>query len=150
MNHVQLEPDLVLPIQFRRASIASAEKRLLLAVLEEAVATYQRHLAEGDRKGLTTFADAEAWFASEDGSRLYSFVGICDALGLDPTYVRSGLTLWADRQRRRSPETPSPPYRLPFPRVNGKRNRTQVPRRRSRHGPATDADGPRGHVHLRA
>jgi hypothetical protein len=126
IRRVQLEPDLVLPTQFLQASIATPEKRLLLAVLEEAVGTYQRHVTDTDRDGRAVFADVQAWFASEDGAWLYSFVAICDVIGLDPTYVRTGLGQWTDVHHEPSPATEARPYRFPFRRMNGTRHRTNV------------------------
>jgi hypothetical protein len=73
ISDVQMEPDLILPAQFLRASTASPEKRLLLAVLEEAVGTYQRHVVESESRSPEVFADVEAWFASEDTDWLCSF-----------------------------------------------------------------------------
>ena len=97
------------------------EKRLLLAVLEEAVGTYQRYASAPrlDGRDRAVLADVEAWFASADSHELYSFVAICDALGLEATYVRSGLGLWVDSDRAPRHEG----YRFPFRRVNGVRHR---------------------------
>jgi hypothetical protein len=110
---MRVEPDVVLPVQFLPGSTESPEKRLLLAVLEEAVGTYQRYIMATDRRSRAVLADVEAWFASEDAVWLYSFVGVCDAIGLDPTYVRSGLARWAAHigEHSRCP-TPLP---LPVP-----------------------------------
>ena len=121
---VEVEPDFILPTQFLRGSVATPEKRLLLAVLEEAVGTYQRHVTPTDERSLALLADVEAWFASEDSGWLYSFVAICDVLGLDATYVRSGLGLWTHTRRSRSSEATESPYRSPFRRVSGMRHRT--------------------------
>jgi hypothetical protein len=119
-----LESDIILPSQFLRRTIASPERRLLLAVLEEAVATLQRYAGATDRHSRATFADVEAWFASEETAPLYSFVGICDALGIDAAYVRSGLGRWLGAHRTPSPGTTQPIYYFPFRRVNGARHRT--------------------------
>jgi len=121
-----MEPDLILPVQFLQQSVATPEKRLLLAVLEEAVGTYQRYVSAPrlDRRNTGVLADVEAWFASEDSHGLYSFVAICDALGLDATYVRSGLGLWAHTHRTPELETEQLSYRFPFRRVSGVRHRT--------------------------
>jgi hypothetical protein len=115
-----MESDLILPVQFLQRSIATPEKRLLLAVLEEAVGTYQRYASalRLDGRNRAVLADVEVWFASADSHGLYSFVAICDALGLDATYVRSGLRLWADSHRAPNLEG----YRFPFRRVNGVRH----------------------------
>lgn len=119
-----IEPDIILPSQFLPRTVGTPEKRLLLAVLEEAVGTYQRYVMATDRRGRAILADVEAWFASEDTLWLYSFVGICDALGLDATYVRAGLAPWANRHRARALVAPRSLYRFPFRRVNGTRLRT--------------------------
>jgi hypothetical protein len=123
---MQMEPDLILPAQFLRATVSTPEKRLLLAVLEEAVGTYQRYVVEADRHSVAVFADVEAWFASDDSVWLYSFVAICDVVGLDPTYVRAGLGLWTDMQRTQPAETAPLSYRFPFRRMNGTRHRTNA------------------------
>ena len=119
-----IEPDIILPSQFLPRTVGTPEKRLLLAVLEEAVGTYQRYLMATDHRGRAILADVEAWFASEDTMWLYSFVAICDVLGFDANYVRSGLAPWADTRRAQSLVTPHPLYRFPFRRVNGMRQRT--------------------------
>jgi hypothetical protein len=69
-------------------------QRLLLAVLGEAIGTFRRCRTARDRRGRATFEEAEAWFASEETEWMFSFVSVCDALGIDPTYVRSGLRRW--------------------------------------------------------
>ena len=101
------------------------EKRLLLAVLEEAVGTYQRYALalRLDRRNRAVLAGVEAWFASTDSHELYSFVAICDVLGLEATYVRSGLARWTDSQRAPTLETEGLFHRFPFRRVNGVRHR---------------------------
>jgi hypothetical protein len=118
------EPDIILPSQFLPRTIATPEKRLLLAVLEEAIGTFQRYATATDRNSRALFADVEAWFASEDTAWLYSFIGICDAVGIDATYVRSGLGRWLGTHRTPSLATAQPLYRFPFRRVNGTRCRT--------------------------
>jgi hypothetical protein len=71
-------------------------RRLLLAVLQEAIGTFQRHAAARDRQGRAAFTEVDAWFASEETEWVFSFVSICDALGIDGTYVRAGLQRWMD------------------------------------------------------
>ena len=61
---VTLEPDAILPAQLmggRRFDAASMpEKRLLLAVLEDAVITFQRYTTSTQRRGQRLFREAEA------------------------------------------------------------------------------------------
>jgi hypothetical protein len=77
------------------------EKRLLLAVLEEAVVTFQRYAMEHGRRGRRLFREAEEWMGSEELCWPCSFRNICDALGLDPGYLRQGLRRWRDEQEAR-------------------------------------------------
>lgn len=114
-----IEPDILLPLQHAGRSMATPEKRLLLAVLEEAVATHQRHVLATDRRGRALFADVHAWFVSDDATWLCGFVAICDALGLEASYVRAGLGLGAE-----APSMRRSLYRFPFRRVAGTRHRT--------------------------
>jgi hypothetical protein len=116
---VQLEPDFVLPDQFLPRGLATPERRLLLAVLEEAVGTYQRCVA-ADLHLRAIFADVDEWFASDESDYLFSFIGICDALGIEPAYVRTGLSRWAARHRTAAHHAKAR-YRFPFSRVNGTR-----------------------------
>jgi len=74
------------------------ERRLLLAVLEEAIRTYQRYALANDHRSVTLFSHVEEWFASEDSEWMFSFVAICDALGLETTFLRAGLRRLRDDQ----------------------------------------------------
>jgi hypothetical protein len=71
------------------------EKRLMLALLTDALAVIRGARAERQR----AVAEARAWFAATDPGWPFSFVRVCDALGLDPERVRR-LVLALDRQRR--------------------------------------------------
>jgi hypothetical protein len=75
------------------------EQRLLLAVLEEAIRTYQRHAFADDPRSMALLSHVEEWFASEDSEWMFSFVSICDALGLETTYLRAGLRRLREDQR---------------------------------------------------
>jgi len=98
-----------------------AEKRLMLAVLEDAVGTFQKYVNARERTGQRLFAEVEDWFAADEVEWPYSFLNISQALGLDPEYLRSGLGRWKDLQRR-TPSTASNVVRFPFRRVNGSRH----------------------------
>ncbi len=136
---MELAPELVLPAQyqtgFRNDSSLCPEKRLMLAVLEEAVGDYQRYLVATGNEARRLFQDAEDWLASEDVEWPYSFVNICNALGLDVGYVRAGLTRWRDAQRARFARG-EPVVRIQLRRVAGIRSkatgRAPVGRTRSR------------------
>jgi hypothetical protein len=120
-----LEPETILPSQFfERVKIDATlqpEKRLMLAVLEDAVGTFQKHVTASGRRGRRLFAEAEEWFASEDADWPFAFVNVCHALGLEPRYLRSGLGRWRDRERALAGDG-SKVIRFPFRRVNGRRH----------------------------
>jgi hypothetical protein len=122
---VDLEPEAVLPTQFfPRIQIDASlqpEKRLMLAVLEDAVGTFQKYVWSRERTGQKLFEDAEDWFGADDHEWPYSFVNICNALELEPEYLRLGLGRWRDRQRADQLAGKNV-VRFPFRRVNGSRH----------------------------
>ena len=122
---VDLEPETVLPSQFFSGAGIDAslqpEKRLMLAVLEDAVGTFQKCAFARDRRGQALFAETEEWFTSEDREWPFSFENICQALGLEPSFVRTGMRRWRERQRVQAEGAPNV-IRFPFRRVNGSRH----------------------------
>jgi len=122
---VSMEPETVLPNQFfDRATIDASlqpEKRLMLAVLEDAVGAYQKYCTAPGRRAKRLFTEAEEWFLSDDRSWPYSFANICEALGMEPGYLRSGLARWRDNQLNPMVDSEKV-VRFPFRRVNGRRH----------------------------
>lgn len=96
------EPDTLLPSQFfatmAKRTPQQAEYRLVVAVLQDAVECFQKHLVARDHKARQLFDDAALWLASDDRTWPYSFLNICDLLGLNPHYVRNGLRQWTERR----------------------------------------------------
>jgi len=122
---VGLEPETILPSQyFDRFQIDASlqpEKRLMLAVLEDAVGTFQKYAVATGRRARRLFAEADDWFASDDTTWPYGFLNICQALSLEPAYVRRGLRRWRDGQVVDA-QHPGNVIRFPFRRVNGRRH----------------------------
>ena len=94
------------------------EVRLMLAVMEDAVATYQRYAPEEGTRQTRLFEEARSWIYSGDKSWPYSFENICDTLLFEADSVRKGLENWRARKEREGDSR----YRFPFRRVNGKRH----------------------------
>jgi hypothetical protein len=67
------------------------EKKLMIAVMEDAIACYLDHVGAKSISGKNLFEDSEKWFFDENDDRLFSFVNICLTIGLDPDYLRRGL-----------------------------------------------------------
>jgi hypothetical protein len=96
------EPDVLGPAQFfdnfrRQNDGLECEQLLMLAVLEDGIACYQRYAGSRDSYGRQLFEEANEWLRSSDQSALFSFESICDVLGIDPGYLRRGLRQWRER-----------------------------------------------------
>ncbi|HXJ36489.1 MAG TPA: hypothetical protein VMS22_20835 [Candidatus Eisenbacteria bacterium] len=95
------QPDTLLPSQYfdriRRRASFDGERRLMVAILEDAVDVYRKQVGARDRKRHQLFEDAEAWIESADKSWIFSFENICDVLGIEAAYVRKGLRAWKAR-----------------------------------------------------
>jgi hypothetical protein len=123
------QPDTLIPAQYldtyRRKTHLEPEKRLMLSVLEDAIACFQKYVLARDGKGREMFREAEEWISAEENEWLFSFDSVCEALGFNPAYVRAGLVRWkeatlqaqpkamvyhlASRKARRSGGASSPP-----------------------------------------
>lgn len=92
------EPDALLPAQFyaafRGGSGVRGEKRLMLAVLEDALDCYQKYAIARDGHGQVLFEEANQWIASSDRGWFFSYENICETLEINPEYLRRGLELW--------------------------------------------------------
>ena len=92
---VGLEPETILPSQyfdrFHRRRQLHGERRLMLAVLEDAVDMYRKHVAARGGRNRQLFLDAEEWIDDDDRTWVFSFLNLCDVLDLDGEYIRRGL-----------------------------------------------------------
>lgn len=103
------QPDTLLPAQYfdtvRRQDHLEPEKKFMLAILEDAVACFQKYIFAHDARGKTIFAEAEQWIMEENGDWIFSFENVCDALGLNPSYVRQGLLRWKEMKLAECPKS---------------------------------------------
>ena len=92
------QPDTLLPEQyldtFRRKLQLEPEKKLMLAILEDGIACFQKYVFARDGKGKALFREAETWVEDEGGEAVFSFDSVCESLGLDPDYLRRGMRMW--------------------------------------------------------
>lgn len=100
-REIDVEPLSILPCQLDDRLFGLArrqpEKRLQLAVLEDAILTFHRFFGIERTRARRLFAEIEDWFASEETASPFTFVTICDTLNIDPDYIRSGLRRWRAR-----------------------------------------------------
>ncbi len=115
------QPDTLLVSQYVNArssqGIFSPEKSLMLAILKDAISSFQEHHAARQGKRKREFDRVRRWLFEPAEDWVFSFDNICASLALDPQYVRSGLRLWLKRNfsahaaepiRRRDGKRPAP------------------------------------------
>jgi hypothetical protein len=94
------QPDTLLSTQYfenlRRRAALEPEKRLMLAILEDGIHCYLDNFAASGSKGQRLFEDAAAWIV-ESSDWVFSFESVCNALDLNPAYVRQGLLRWREK-----------------------------------------------------
>jgi hypothetical protein len=76
---------------FRRSEHLEPEMALLMAILEDAIHCYRKYRAARDRAGRERFRETEQWIMEEGDDWLFSFENVCEALGLDPQFIRRGV-----------------------------------------------------------
>jgi len=95
------EPDVLLPGQFfsffRKEAGFDRERRLMLAVLEDAIDCFQKYAHTEDSRGKQLFAESYEWIMSPDKAWLFSFENICQIVDMNPDYIRQGLHRWRDQ-----------------------------------------------------
>ena len=89
-------------------------KRLMLAVLEDAMRCYQAYADSRSCAQRRLFVEAEAWFMDRKADGAFAFETVCETLGIEPSCLRQGLRRWRLQQldgmnprrlARRSPVT---------------------------------------------
>jgi hypothetical protein len=96
------QPDTLLAAQYfanlRRRTLLEPEKRLMLAVLEDAIHCFQDHLLAASGRKRRVFKEAQDWIAEMSADSIFSFENVCETLGLNPAYVRQGLLRWKEKK----------------------------------------------------
>lgn len=82
-----------------RRTFLEPEKRLMFAVLEDAILCFQRFMHASAKKEKRLYEDAAAWIFEHDDDRTFSFECICDICGMSPEFLRGGLRRWRARSR---------------------------------------------------
>ena len=86
----------ILPVQYfepiKQRKLLSGERRLLLAVLEDAVRSYLSNMNRPRREQRAQFAEVRRWFYGSGGSQgLFAFESICDLLEINANIFRKRL-----------------------------------------------------------
>jgi hypothetical protein len=94
-------PDVLTPGQFfasrRDDSAVRPLKRLMLAVLEDAIVTFQKNATDRGKIDRVMFNEVEQWMCDGSCEGLFSFETVCDTLAIDPECLRNELIRWRGR-----------------------------------------------------
>jgi hypothetical protein len=92
----------LLPLQFRgaRRGVSETEplRRLMTAMLVDAVRCFETKFNAYPSARRQEFAEVRSWIFSDADDGVFSFRAVCDALEVDPGVIRKALT------RRQEPE----------------------------------------------
>jgi hypothetical protein len=121
-----LESDLMVPSQFfdriKVEHSAQPEKRLMLAVMEDAISTFQKSVRGLTRRQRRLLRETEEWMSEADNHWPFSFENICTALDIEPAYLRRGLKDWKGTLLAQYERTSAMGPLSPFRRVSGRRH----------------------------
>jgi hypothetical protein len=67
------------------------------ALLREAIREFQKFAGYKSRRGAKLFREVDQWFSADDHESCFSFINVCRILDLEPTYIRTGLKMWRER-----------------------------------------------------
>lgn len=68
----------------------------MVAVLEDAVSCLSKDPRRGPGQQRRAFEEAHSWVNADDTENwIFSFANVCEALGLNPGYLRRGLNRWS-------------------------------------------------------
>jgi len=89
-------PDILASQQYydQETSGRQPERSLMFAVLLDAVECFQKYALLHDEYATRLFRATENWILDNDREWLFSFINICDALTIDPHYLRKRLLRW--------------------------------------------------------
>jgi hypothetical protein len=96
------EQDALLSTQYfgnlSKKTLLEPERRLMLAILEDAIDCYQDNLLARRGRARKVFTEAEEWILEKGSDWIFSFGNICGTLGFNPEYVRQGLLRWKEKK----------------------------------------------------
>jgi hypothetical protein len=92
----------VLPLQFHggRRGTATTEplRRLMVAMLVDAIRCFQTKLEARQPAKCQEFAEVRSWIFSEEDNGFFSFTAVCDALEIDAKAIRQELVTWNEKK----------------------------------------------------
>ena len=126
---VFLESDALAPERYREVFHSrqiAPEKRLMIAVLDDAVQSFLAGIRPRKSGDLRHFREAEEWIMDSSGNWVLSFDSICNLLELDPDYLRSGLEKLKAEARAEQRSCPPRNNRSPHMRTSSGRSIARI------------------------
>jgi hypothetical protein len=93
----------ILPSQYYDRGLSETHdegiRRLLIAILEDAVRTFQsdHSMKSSMKRHRLAIQEAETWIVDDTDNYPLSFVNVCESLGIDSDALRKGLLNWRRR-----------------------------------------------------
>lgn len=95
------QPDELAVYEHRRTTARTTalepEKRLMFAVLEDAIVCFQRFMHASGARQRRLYDEAAAWIFEPDDNGVFSFECVCQSCGMSPEFLRAGLRQWLAR-----------------------------------------------------
>jgi hypothetical protein len=85
--------------EVRNVEVEPAQ-RLMLAVLQEAVLTLIVSPPQRSMQARRQVQEAARWVRSSSRAHPFTFLSICEALGLDDDYLRRAISEWRRSERK--------------------------------------------------
>ena len=103
---IPFEPDLGALSAFptsRKSQLIGGERKLMAAILSDGIESYITHCSSlsflHSGKGEAA-NEAWQWVHTKDFSYVFSFDNVCESLGIDPDYLRLGLSRYLDAVKK--------------------------------------------------
>ena len=92
-------PEIMTPAQFYDGRRQENDeftpiKRLMMAILEDALRCFQNNAGATSGRRKRLFLEAEEWLCGTGGEGPFSFNMVCEALGIEPEFLRNELLRW--------------------------------------------------------
>ena len=96
LEAVLLRSDILAPHEYWKVHSPNRHRQpeieLMGAVLEDGLHCFFRNVQRRTRRERKIFAETENWFFSQESEGVFTFENSCSLLGIDPDYIRRGLT----------------------------------------------------------
>ena len=82
----------------QRSRARSGESRLMLALLQDGIDCFLRHLAARDGRGKELLAETERWIFEREIDGIFSFDSVCETLGVSASCLRAKIRQWKEEE----------------------------------------------------